>query len=382
MSVPGRDLLPSGTDKTLVACFSPTFPKNSSRIHRPSLGCRLDGLNLRTVREGEIKLMSEEGNSTQGNGALGSKFTPTRIILGLGGLAAAIASIFGLYKLVFPGPPPTAGGELLGIVVDSGSKGVYVTFEAVVEGYSGQNLEVLWTLFDYESRAVVADPKYQNQHAEYITPSRYRDEGTAQFMVPSPDRPGTYFVRLKLLPPEESGQNAPLHESNSEAFVVTSGQDLEQQVTDSQKETSIQNTATPASQAPEGVVPVSPEFDADAASAEEAAVINAAIEYYQYAEIGDYNTTYDLLSSQSQAYYTQDEWARANTVLDSAASEYAVTDAYPHDLGLDTSTYAVTLTVYLPDGSSFNRTTYFIYEAGFWAHHLTSEEIDLFDGAL
>ena len=339
--------------------------------------------------------MSAEGNGAQGNDAQGSKFfSPTRLVLSLGGLAAAIASIFGLYKLVFPGPPPTAGGELSGIVVDSGSKGVYVNFEAVIEGYSGQKLEVLWTLFDYESRAVVADPEYQNQHAAYITPSRYRDEGTATFMVPSLDRPGTYYVRLKLLPPEESGQNAPLDESNSEAFLITSGQDLEQQVTNSQtqsgtqeqqaqeSETSIQNTATPASQAPEGVVPVSPEFDAGAASAEEAAVVNAAIEYYQYAEIGNYNTTYDLLSSQSQAYYTQDEWVRANTVLDSAASEYVVTDAYPDDIGLGTSTYAVTLTVYLPDGSSFNRTTYFIYETGFWAHHLTTEEVDLFNGAL
>lgn len=338
--------------------------------------------------------MSEDGPGAQGTDALASRFTPTRLILGLGGLAAAIASIFGLYKLVFPGPPPTAGGELSGIVVDSGSKGVYVNFEAVIEGYSGQKLEVLWTLFDYESRAVVADPEYQNQHAEYITPSRYRDEGTATFMVPSLDRPGTYYVRLKLLPPEESDQNAPLDESNSEAFLITSDQDLEQQVTTSQtqsgtqeqqaqkEETSIQNLTTPASQAPEGVVPVSPEFNAGAASAEVAAVINAAIEYYQYAEIGDYYTTYDLLSSQSQARYTQDEWVRANTALDSEAAEYVVTDAYPYDVGLGTSTYAVTLTVYLPDGSSFNRTTYFIYEAGFWAHHLTSEEVDLFDDAL
>jgi hypothetical protein len=129
-------------------------------------------------------------------------------------------------------------------------------------------------------------------------------------------------------------------------------------------------------------VGVSPDFNASAASAEEADVINAAIDYYQYAEIGDYYTTYDLLSSEFQAYYSQDEWVTANKVLDSAAGEFVVTDAYPNDLGLGVPTYAIAVTVYLPDGSSFNRTTYFIYEGSFWAHHLSTEEVNLFDDAL
>jgi hypothetical protein len=118
----------------------------------------------------------------------------------------------------------------------------------------------------------------------------------------------------------------------------------------------------------------------EAATTEEAAAINGAIDYYQYAETGDYYTTYDLLSSEAQTYYTQDEWVTANTVLDSAAAEFVVTDAYQYDLGLGVPTYAVTLTVYA-DGSSV-RTTYFIYEDGQWVHHLTSEEVNLFDDAL
>ena len=144
----------------------------------------------------------------------------------------------------------------------------------------------------------------------------------------------------------------------------------------------IQNVNTPPSQAPEGVVAVSSDFDVGAASAEEAAAINAAIDYYQYAETGDYYTTYTLLSSESQAYYTEDEWVTANAALDSAAGEFVVTDAYPYDLGMGAPTYAIALTVYLPDGSSFNRTTYFVYERGFWAHQLTTEEVNMFDGAL
>ena len=145
----------------------------------------------------------------------------------------------------------------------------------------------------------------------------------------------------------------------------------------------IENSDTSPSEANEGIVVVSSDFDTAAATAEEAEVINAAIEYYQYAEIGDYYSTYFLLSYEDQDYYTEDQWVAANNALDSAAGEFVVTDAYPDDLGLGVPTYAVTVTVYLPDGSSFNRTTYFVDEgAGFWAHYLSGEETNMFDDAL
>ena len=144
----------------------------------------------------------------------------------------------------------------------------------------------------------------------------------------------------------------------------------------------IENASTSPSQAPEGVVVVSSDFNTAAASAEEAEVINAAIDYYQYAEVGDYDTTYNLLSYEDQNYYTRDQWIESNTVLDSAAGEFVVTDAYPDNIGLGVPTYAVTLTVYLPDGSSFNRTTYFVNEGGYWAHYLNDEEVNMFDDAL
>jgi hypothetical protein len=147
-------------------------------------------------------------------------------------------------------------------------------------------------------------------------------------------------------------------------------------------DSAIENASTSPSQAPEGVVVVSSDFNTAAASAEEAEVINAAIDYYQYAEVGDYDTTYNLLSYEDQNYYTRDQWIESNTVLDSAAGEFVVTDAYPDDIGLGVPTYAVTLTVYLPDGSSFNRTTYFVNEGGYWAHYLNDEEVNMFDDAL
>jgi hypothetical protein len=143
----------------------------------------------------------------------------------------------------------------------------------------------------------------------------------------------------------------------------------------------IENSDTSPSHATEGIVVVSSDFNTAAATADEAEVINAAIDYYQYAEIGDYDTTYNLLSYEDQSYYTRDEWVASNTALDSAAGEFVVTDAYPDDLGLGVPTYAVTVTVYTPNGS-FNRTTYFVNEGGYWAHYLSTEEVGMFDDAL
>jgi cell division protein FtsB len=141
-------------------------------------------------------------------------------------------------------------------------------------------------------------------------------------------------------------------------------------------------TASP-SEAPQGVVVVSPEFGSQAVPAEEAEVLDAAIDYYQAVEIGDYYETHSLLSEYDQDYFPVDAWVEANTVLDSAAGEFVVTDAYPEDVGNGSPTYAVTLTLYLPDGSTSFRKTYFANEGnGYWAHWLSDEEMALFSGAL
>jgi hypothetical protein len=78
-----------------------------------------------------------------------------------------------------------------------------------------------------------------------------------------------------------------------------------------------------------------------------------------------------------------DTWVEANTTLDSEAGEFVVTDAYPEDIGTGYPSYAVTVAVYLTDGSSSLRKTYFTNEGnGYWAHWLTQEEMDLFNSAL
>ena len=139
----------------------------------------------------------------------------------------------------------------------------------------------------------------------------------------------------------------------------------------------------PPSQAPQGVVVVSPDYNVGAVTTEEAEVLDAAIGYYQYVEIGDYYATHSLLSVDDQALYPVDTWVAANTTLDSEAGEFVVTDAYPEDIGTGYPSYAVTVAVYLTDGSSSLRKTYFTNEGnGYWAHWLTQEEMNLFNGAV
>jgi hypothetical protein len=138
-----------------------------------------------------------------------------------------------------------------------------------------------------------------------------------------------------------------------------------------------QNFATPA-EAPEGVVAVAPSYDVAVATQDEIAVLNAAEAYYAAAEVGDYGTTWNLLSADDQLSYPPEMWAQANTNLDSAAGEFVVYNVEPTG---DPGFYYVDLTVYLADGTSFDRRTMFHWE-GYWAHWLTQEEMQMFGGAL
>ena len=130
--------------------------------------------------------------------------------------------------------------------------------------------------------------------------------------------------------------------------------------------------------APEGVVALDPGYDVDAASQDEVAVLDAANSYYASAELGDYATTWSLLSGDDQVTYPLDSWQLANTNLDSASGEFVVYNVEPTG---DPGFYYVDLTVYMADGSSFDRRTMFHWE-GYWAHWLTDEEMQMFDDAL
>ena len=115
----------------------------------------------------------------------------------------------------------------------------------------------------------------------------------------------------------------------------------------------------------------------DVQSTEEQA-LGAAQDYYAAAAAGDYNYTYDALSSASQSQLTEEEWIAANTALGSDEGIYRIDSANV----VDDSTVVVYLTITSADGSSSERITQFILENGSWKHDLTQEEYALFAGAL
>src|SRR5215204_739823 len=105
--------------------------------------------------------------------------------------------------------------------------------------------------------------------------------------------------------------------------------------------------------------------------------LEAAQDYYAAAAAGNYNYTYDALSSASQGQFSEDEWVSANTALGSDAGVYHI-DATNV---VDDSTVVVYLTITLADGSTSERTTEFVLENGRWKHDLTQEDYELFAGA-
>jgi hypothetical protein len=138
--------------------------------------------------------------------------------------------------------------------------------------------------------------------------------------------------------------------------------DLEKKVDDkSQQETANQKTSEP---------------EQDAQNTE-AQALEAAQDYYAAAAAGNYNYTYDALSSASQGQFTEEEWVAANTALGSDAGIYHI-DATNV---VDDSTVVVYLTITSADGSSSERTTQFVLEDGSWKHDLTQTEVELFAGA-
>lgn len=106
--------------------------------------------------------------------------------------------------------------------------------------------------------------------------------------------------------------------------------------------------------------------------------LQEALNYYAAAGRGDYAATYRMLANVDKRHYSQAEWIQANRNLDSAAARYVI-----HSVETaDRNRVHINLTVYLADGSSFERQTSFIWEGGEWRHDLTAEERTMFDNAL
>jgi hypothetical protein len=117
-----------------------------------------------------------------------------------------------------------------------------------------------------------------------------------------------------------------------------------------------------------------PEQAAD--SAEDQA-LQAAQEYYAAAAAGNYNYTYDALTSAAQGQFSEEDWVSANTALGSDEGTYSIDSTNM----VDDSTAEVYLTITSADGSSSERFTLFVLEDAGWKHELTQDEYALFAGA-
>jgi hypothetical protein len=107
----------------------------------------------------------------------------------------------------------------------------------------------------------------------------------------------------------------------------------------------------------------------DVQSTEEQA-LEAAQNYCAPTAVGDYNYTYDALSSASQSQLTEEVWVAADTALGIDEGIYRI-DATNV---VDDSTVVVYLTITSADGTSSERVTQFILENSSWKHDLTQEE--------
>jgi hypothetical protein len=114
-----------------------------------------------------------------------------------------------------------------------------------------------------------------------------------------------------------------------------------------------------------------------AAEGAEDQALEAAQEYYAAAAAGNYNYTYDALTSAAQGQFSEEDWVSANTALGSDEGTYSIDST---DM-VDDSTAEVYLTITSADGSSSERFTLFVLEDAGWKHELTQEEYALFAGA-
>ena len=91
----------------------------------------------------------------------------------------------------------------------------------------------------------------------------------------------------------------------------------------------------------------------------------------------EWPATYYNLDSESKALFTEEEWIKKNQWY--ADHEQLELDSMNIDVTMEGEERA-RVTVYrtFTDGSSITRETYFVWDNGWWKHHLTEEEIEIF----
>ena len=125
-----------------------------------------------------------------------------------------------------------------------------------------------------------------------------------------------------------------------------------------------------------GYVVVPPDVPVE--DAQEQAALNAALTYYGKAEAGDYMGTYQMLSPGDTKHFSAEQWVHANKSLETSSGRFVI-----HGIKrISPVAFDVYVTVYMADGSSFERTTHFVQDGAAWKHQLVEEETKMFDDAV
>lgn len=104
-------------------------------------------------------------------------------------------------------------------------------------------------------------------------------------------------------------------------------------------------------------------------------VREAAEQYYYAVDYEAWDTTYYNLDAESKALFTE-EWTQKNQWY--ADNEHLELDSMTVDVTMDgEETAYVTVNRTFADGTSISRETVFVWE-GYWRHHLTEEEQEIF----
>jgi hypothetical protein len=155
----------------------------------------------------------------------------TKQIKVLGGLAASITAILILIFLVFPDwkpaptppppPPPPMGAELTNLSLeyrvtfadylrskglptnryspaDLSYPGMIVHFTAKISGFKGQQCKVRGAIYDVQAGSKFSDLTDE----EVLIPEANEDRASSKLWVPSPNRKGSFLVRLELYDPK------------------------------------------------------------------------------------------------------------------------------------------------------------------------------------
>ncbi len=109
----------------------------------------------------------------------------------------------------------------------------------------------------------------------------------------------------------------------------------------------------------------------------EGQVREAAEQYYYAVDYEEWAATYYNLDSESKALFTEEEWIQKNQWY--ADNEGLDLDSMSIEVAMDGDEEAE-VTVYrtFTDGTSITRETRFVWENGYWRHHLTEEEQEIF----